>query len=68
MQTGSTNCYRISVNTTNGMRDTFNMNGTYYDCDDGHVYVMADTIEAAARCIPCAVAIERVGFGIAPSR
>ena len=64
MQTGSINCYRISVNTTNGMRDTFNMNGTYYDCEDGFVYVMADSIEQAARNVPCATAIERVGFGV----
>jgi hypothetical protein len=64
MQAGSTQCYAIKVPTTNGVKDTFNMSGQYFDCEHGVVYVMADSIETAANEVPTAIAIERVGFGL----
>jgi hypothetical protein len=65
MNAGSTNCFQIKVHTTNGVKDTFNIDGEYYDCEQGFVYVMADTIEEAARAVPTAIEIRRIGFGVA---
>lgn len=66
MHPGSTHCYAVKVNTTNSCKDTFSMSGQYFDCEQGIVYVMADSIEGAANEVPNAIAIERVGFGLKP--
>lgn len=57
-------CFKVKVPTTNAMGDAFNLNGTYYDCDGGEIYVFAESIAHAARQIPNAEKIEYVGFGL----
>ena len=57
-------CFKVKVPTTNPGGDTFNLNGAYYDCDRGEIYVFAESIAHAARQIPNAEKIEHVGFGI----
>lgn len=67
MQRGSTHCYRARVHTTNSSGDSFALNDEYFDSEDGLVYVLADSIEEAAKLIPCAVAIEWAGFALKPA-
>lgn len=54
-----------SVETTNSSRDTFKADvgaeQKYFKCESGLVYLVAPTIEDAARQLPDAVKIERVG-------
>ena len=57
-------CFRVKVPTTNSVHDTFSLNETYYDCEDGVVYVLAEDIADAARQIPTAQKIEYVGFAV----
>ncbi len=64
MNQGSSNCYLATVPTTNWSGDSFSIDGDYYDCEGGEVYVIADSLEEAARTVPCATAIERVGFAL----
>lgn len=60
-------CFRITVATTNPSKDTFSIDGTYHDCRHGEVFVFAETIAEAAKLIPCAQAIDLVGFGYIPA-
>jgi len=64
MNQGSTHCYRARVHTTNSSGDSFTMNDEYFDAEGGLVYVLADSIEEAAKLIPCAIAIEWAGFAL----
>jgi hypothetical protein len=59
-------CFRVEVDTTNGMRNTFKVGDKYFDCQNGEVYVMAYSIEIAAKMIPKAKKIELVGFEYHP--
>jgi hypothetical protein len=62
MATKTTRCFKVKVPTTNGLGDTFNIDGKYYGCDPhGVIYVAADDIAGAARQIPIALSIEDVG-------
>lgn len=67
MKEGQKLCFRIEVPTTNPAKDTFSIEGEYFDCKSGHVFVMAETIAEAASLIPCAESIDLIGFGFVPN-
>lgn len=64
MNFGSLNCFRVAVPTTNSGDDCFSIDGKYYDCEEGFVYVMALNMAEAAKEIPNALEIRRVGFAL----
>ena len=67
------NCYRVKVETTNASNDTFSIdredgNEDYGECDDGEVYVLAESAKEAATQLDGAGILEiaRVGIGFVP--
>jgi hypothetical protein len=58
-------CYKVTVAVTNGSRRMFKTRGTYADCEDGVVYVLAKDAADAAAMIPEAQGIFRVGVAFA---
>lgn len=55
-------CFRATMNTTNPSRDTFAVDGKYYDCKGGEVFLFAPSIKEAAAALPNAEVIEFIGF------
>ena len=56
-------CYKIEVRTTNSSRDTFKDDSdNYYDCEDGIVFVVAESIVQATKRLTLAfLKAERIG-------
>lgn len=65
------NCYKITVKTINSMRDTYCVTpdevspGEYFVCEDGEVYVIAESAVKTLAFFPDEIIekIERVGIG-----
>ena len=70
------NCYRVKVKTTNAMRDTYCntgddvVPGTYRECEDGEVYVVARSAVAAMKMFRDSIieSCERIGVGLVAAR
>lgn len=70
----TTQCYKVTHIVTNSTERSVNISydpqhhktigdPIYFDTENGSFYIVADTIEEAAKMFPFATSIVRVGFG-----
>ena len=58
--------YRVTVKTTNSNGNVFEACGSYYACEDGFVYVVAEDIYDAACQLRDAIEINEIGWFYSP--
>jgi len=60
-----TSVYKVTVKTMNSGGKTFEIDGEYYDCESGEIFVLTDNPEDIYRAIgkDTIISVEKIGVG-----